>query len=300
MLRLRIFLKLGVASVILLAFLIVLLNGLLVQQGDATIVVEAVLPEVPDKLYVLRSIPLELSLEDMANVASMFGVNGEARFVNGAWKIEKDSKELLVYKSGNLRFFHNSEMWNNGYERSQLPTTPECINIADRLLSGLRAKGLIFRDLGLSFTDTAVDTSEYFNTNGTRVTLVNNVHVNFALSYDEMPLWGAQAKVRVYVGKDGEVIGFIGDFWRVEPSDEVSILTPAEAVEKLGDIGYGMSMSKDMVERATVKSVSLVYMPPSPESESVSITPVYVVSGTLLGKDGSTGELFVIVDAVRR
>lgn len=300
MLKLRTALKISVSLVVLLVLLTVLLNGFLEQRGEATLVIQAVLPEVPDKLKVLRSIPVELSYADMTNVASIFGVSGEAKNVNGIWRIEKDSKELVIYTSGNLRFFHNSEMWNNGYERSQLPATAECINIADGLLSILRAKGLIFGDLGVTFTDTALDTSEFCNINGSRATMVNNVHVNFALSYGEMPLWGPQAKVRVYVGKGGEVIGFIGDFWRVEPSDEVTILTPTEAVEKLRDVGYTTNMSKGAVEQATIKSIALVYMAPQAGSEPSIITPVYVVSGTLLYADGNTGELSTILDAIRK
>ncbi|HEY4675023.1 MAG TPA: hypothetical protein VIH48_03100 [Candidatus Bathyarchaeia archaeon] len=134
--------------------------------------------------------------------------------------------------------------------------------------------------------------------NGTKTTLLNNVHVNFAISYDNIPLWGQGDTVRVYIGKEGEIIGFIGNFWEVETAEKVQVLAPKQAVEKLRELGYGISMSKNIVSKATVKSIALAYLAPSPEAETTQITPVYVIKGNLVGKDGSVGDMLQMVPAI--
>jgi len=87
-------------------------------------------------------------------------------------------------------------------------------------------------------------------------------HVNFALSYNGIPIWGLGAKVRIYIGEGGGVVGFIGRFWEVRSAGEVSILRPEEAVQKLKELGYGGSVPRKMVSRVIVKYIELVYYAP--------------------------------------
>lgn len=287
------------ACTALLLLIVVLMNGWLLSASGATIVIETNLPDVPTEMYVLKTISKEITEEQVLDLASViFSVNGEIQFTNGAWKVMEGSQEVLLYKSRSIKYFDNSKMWNDGYMPQELPPTTSCVAIAEQFLENLEAQGLVSGSLHISFAETANDTTVYALKNGTKTTLLNNIHVNFAISYDDVPLWGPGAKVRVYIGKEGEIIGFIGNFWEVEPAEKVQILTPEQAVEKLRELGYGISMSKDMVSKATVKSIELVYLAPSPEAETTQITPVYVIKGDLVGKDGSVGDLLQIVPAI--
>lgn len=299
MLKTKPVLKMIFASGVLLFLMVLLVNSWLLPASGATIVIETTPPNVPSDMDVLKTISKEITREQALDIAlKMFSVNGEIQFINGAWRVMEDSREVWIYKSGTIKYFDNSKMWNDGYMPQELPPTTSCVAIAEQFLENLEAQGLVSGSLHISFVETANDTTVYALKNGTKTTLLNNIHVNFAISYDDVPLWGPGAKVRVYIGKEGEIIGFIGNFWEVEPAEKVQILTPEQAVEKLRELGYGISMSKDMVSKATVKSIELVYLAPSPEAETTQITPVYVIKGDLVGKDGSIGDLLQIVPAI--
>jgi len=75
----------------------------------------------------------------------------------------------------------------------------------------------------------ANDTTTLSFANGTETTFINNIHVNFALSYSGVQLLGLGGKVRGYIVKQGEIIGLIADFWEVESIERLPILKPALA-----------------------------------------------------------------------
>ena len=273
--------------------------SLFVQPGSATIVIDAALPDVPSEMYVLEAQSKAISSEQATYIASaIFNVTGEPTLANGSWTIKKNRLEVSIYETGSITFFDIAKMWDAGYTLAKpLPETEYKV-IVEQLLEKLPAQGISTGNLQISYNDIVGDTSVTAFRNGTMITELNNVHVNFALSYNNTSVRGSGDTVRVYFGEEGRMIGFIGNFWQVEAVQKQKIITPAEAIEKLREIGYGMSMSKDLVSTAIVKSIELVYLAPAPEASNPRLVPFYYISGELTGKDGGRGELLQMVPAV--
>jgi hypothetical protein len=165
--------------------------------------------------------------------------------------IVESSKGVRLYRTGGVEFFDNYKMSKACLTPQELPAADECVCIAKEPPEKARAHGLAPKGLETTFAELANDTIVFAFRNGTRETFLNNVHVNFALSYNDIPIWGPGAKVRVYIGEGGEVVGFIGCFWEVRSAGEVPILRPEEAVQKLKELGYGGSVPREMVGRSS-------------------------------------------------
>jgi hypothetical protein len=283
-----------------LALLLALLANSLRPASGEVVVIEATPSNIPSKVAVLEVILAELTKEQASDIAlSIFGVRGEAQQIRGGWMIVEGSKEVRLYRTGGVEFFDNYKMSKGCLTPQKLPAIDECVRIAKELLKKLEAHGLVPKGLEMTFAELANDTIVFAFKNGTRKTFLNNIHVNFALSYNGIPIWGPGAKARVYIGEGGEVVGFIGRFWEVRSAGEVSILRPEEAVQKLKELGYGRSVPREMVSKVIVKSIELVYYAPPPDVEPTQLVPFYVVKGVLVGKDGRIFDFAQAVPAIR-
>lgn len=101
---------------IVLIFIFMLANSWVIHTSSATIIIETDLPKVPSYMYVLETVTKEITKEQALDIASsIFNVTGYAQFTNGAWKITDGSREVLIYKSGTIKYFDNSKMWNSKY-----------------------------------------------------------------------------------------------------------------------------------------------------------------------------------------
>jgi len=290
-----------ISAVAILVAVLVIASGVLFPQKGVTVVAEATLPDVPGEMEVLKTAPWDMDEKRALNVAAeVFEVNGTAskpEFINDTWRIVEGTREVWVHKCGAIKYFDNSKMWGRTLLKEP-PALNACIAAAEQLLEKLKANGLMPEGLNISFSDVANDTMIFAFKNGTISTYLNNVHVNFALSYKGVPLWGPGAKVRVYFGEEAEIIGFIGNLWNVKAVEAVHTLTPNEALEKLKEIGFGDGIPDSVVSEAIVKSVELVYFAPSPEAESTHIIPAYHIKGMLICRDGGTVNFEQTVPAV--
>lgn len=303
MLKPKTFLK----SLAFVPLILIVLTLLVNSPTTGLIIIVEAEPTVPTDVAILKTVSNAITEEQALTIAKIFNVNGDAQSFNGSWMITQGeipeySKKLLIYKSGSIEYYGNpSKIWFTPYLPEELPTTNVCISIAEQLLERLKTEGLVSQSFQMSFFDVVNDTMSLFDlVNDTTTRFVTNIHVNFNLHYNNVPLWGPGAKVRVYIGKDGEITGFIGNFWRVEPSARARILTPTQAAEKLREAGFGMGVPADMVAKAIVKSIELVYLAPNPtlEGDTTFIMPYYVIKGTLTAKDGSATSFAQVVSAV--
>jgi alpha-galactosidase len=293
-------LKILIAGISLFLMALLVISSL--QPAGAVIIIETELPRVPSEMPILKTMPQVTTEEQALDIATrIFAVHGGVQYIDNGWMIADSSQEVWIYKSGSIKYFDNPKMWDSVYMYlpQEFPLEPESIAIAEVFLAKLRTEDLVSKSLHMFLEDVVADTTviaqkENENDNTyTTTTFWNNVHVNFALSYDNIRLWGPGAKVRVYLGKEGEIIGFLGNFLEVKPFKMVHILTPEQAIENLRDVGYGESMPKNMVSKAVIKSIELVYSVPSPGAEVTYLVPVYDIKGTLTGEDG------VVVDFVQ-
>jgi hypothetical protein len=299
MLKTKAVLKLALSSSALICLTALLVTSWLLPASGTAIVIDTTPPKVPSEMYVLKTVSKEITRKQVLEIAAnVFSVSGEAQFINGSWNVIEGSREVWMYESGSIKYFDNLKMENSLCSPQELPSVKNCLAIAEQFLEKLKAEELISKNLELSFAEVANDTTVFALKDGTTTTFINNIHVNFALSYNGISLWGPGAKVRVYIGEEGEIIGFIGNFWEVELAEKVKILTPEQAAEKLKEVGYGKSIPRDMVSKAIVKSIELVYYAPPPEAYNANIMPFYVIKGSLIGKDGCVADFAQIVSAV--
>lgn len=252
------------------------------------IIIETPLPQVPASMDILRLVSKNITAEQALDITSrIFCVNGETKFVDDCWITREGPQEVSIYKSGSVYFSNDEKMYGTNYLLQDFPSIADCVTIAQHYLGNLTAQGLaLSKSLGVTFGEVANDTTVFAYRNGTAIPYINNIHVNFRFSYNGYELSGAGAKLRVYIGKGGEVIGFIGNFWEVEPYKHVQIITPQQAIDRLNQTGFGLSMPKAMITQVVINSISLVYWVSSPLENPLYITPTYNIKGTITGTDG--------------
>ncbi len=269
-----------------------------------SIVVDTELPQTPEKLTILKIEPFSVTEQDISLIASeLFDLNGEISYSDGVWKVvdEAHERELLIYDSGFIRFFDRYKLRTSMIEESKIMDKEELLEKANEFIMKLNSLGLMPMNvtIGLSSEDSIVnDMISIMYRNGTTRSYVNNVHVNYKLYYEGLELYGPGAKFRIYFDDKGNVIGFLGVFFRVKEYKELTILSPMDAVNKLYDVGFGRSMPINLVDRAVVKSIKLVYFVPTPSVNTTYIIPAYIIKGELIGKNGEKQEFIQIVWAV--
>jgi len=94
-----------------LALIILLASARLPYASGATIVIETTLPKVPSHMNVLKTVSKEITREQALDIASrIFNVTGDAQFAEGVWKVVEGSREVLMYRSGTVKYFDNSKI----------------------------------------------------------------------------------------------------------------------------------------------------------------------------------------------
>ncbi len=286
----------SVAKICLPAGVILLIALLVASQPASGMIVEfdTNLPSVPSEMTVLKTVSAGMTRGEALDIASrIFDLNGECKGVEGGWRIWEESREVYVYKSGGINYLDWSKAFEGGYRQDELPSDPECREMAESFLENLRSQGLLQTALQVEFNDVIRDQMVIAYADGTIEDYFMNAHVNYALSFNGTRLSGSGAKLRVYIGSGGEVTGIIKYVPEITEFKTVRILTPEEAIGvfKRGD--YGAS-------KATIQSFELVFDVPHPEVETAYIIPVYKLEGTFTLPDGDIVSFGEIVPAVRQ
>lgn len=285
MLRIKIILT----ALVLGALLFASAYGL--QPVGASITFEADQPQVPEEMYILKVVSKEVTEERTLEIAFIFGVNGEVETVKDAMWVKENSREVRVYEYGRFRYSDYYEMNQRMVPPEDFLSDERCIEIADRFLENLRNQGLVSESLEFSFVDVVADLMKVYSVeDNTETTYWTNKHVNYVLlyEYDNIPLSGGMAKVRVYLNELGEIVGFFGDFWEVEPYKRARILSPEDAISRW--------LGPD-VSRATVKGIRLVYDVSS--LDVIYIKPSYDLLMELEMDDGEVVSFLRTIPAVK-
>lgn len=244
---------------------------------------------MPEKMSILKVVPEGVTEEKASEVASVFGVGGEVRTVGDAVMVSEGSREVRLYRYGGFRYIDEHQMTQRPIPPEEFLPDSQCIEIADRFLENLRDQGLVSKSLGFSFVDVVADSIVYSANDNTVATYWTNKHVNYVLSYGGVPLHGGMAKVRVYLNERGQIVGFFGDFWEVEPYRRTRVLSPKEAISRW--------LEPD-VRKATVEEIELVYSVPS--SEATYIEPSYTILATFEMSDGRTVRAANVIPAIEK
>lgn len=258
--------KLALASVSLLVALFIAIHAASIPKNipeGVAVVFEGGAPPFLREMASLRIVSKELSAELASRIArEMFNVSGAVEGISGGWRVVNGSKEVKVFRSGCLQYFDNYKMWHTYGGEEEFPAFEECRRIAEAYLASFLDAGFLDEKLRISFNYFHEDATTVVLNNGTLTRLINNKRVDFAITYNGTAFHGQG--MRVYIGRGGEVIGFIGCFWKVEEAEPVQVITLEQALERLRD-----NQPESNVARLIVKAVDLVYFAPSPEAEGV-------------------------------
>jgi hypothetical protein len=302
---LKLLISIGLFTVVVMSsVLIISINRSPGDYGAEVIFVEAELPRIPGEIDVLEVQSMNLSRDQVKLIAnSVFNISVDPIYENNSWVFVSGWRELRIYTTGNIRYYDHEKMQKTLLRIEEIMPIDKYIQLARDFVEKLKLYGLIPSKISIELNKSREDVVAYDETiigtvNGSRTYYVNNVHVNFDLHYDGVRIWGSGGKVRVYFGRDGEIIGFIGDFWNIKSTRKVQLIRPDEAIQKLREVGYGRSMPRSMINRVVIKSVELVYYAPTPGAESTVIIPVYHIRGFLIGKNNEKVEFAQWVPAV--
>lgn len=255
------------------------------------VVLDTRLPDVPKEVSILKIENKNLDERGSGNIAEkILGVkNKEIKSDNTRSVLaDKDNEELevTVYRKGQLKYSTGNE-WKNMYKKEEMVSEKQAKDIASGYIKKLVDADLISKDMADTSRLEVVDDEiiGYNTKDGSTKTFASNRHVNLGLSYKDIPLDGPGAKVRIYMGKSGEVVGLLNSVGKLVPDKKVAIITPKEAIEKIKKDGY-----RDI----TITSIELIYDVKSPEDNVNYVKPAYNIQGSMHTSNGDAGFALIV------
>jgi len=192
------------------------------------VVIVAEWPQVPSHLTALRGIT-QVGKDQARDLASKFGVEGEVTKSDADWKITQGRYEVRIRDTGIARYYDNDMMFGNAWSEEEMPDETTCISIAKDYLSRFQEWTGVHTDVTVS--QVVDDVEIRFFRNGSEERLVNNRHVNFDIIIEGRRVVGTQSTTRVYLDNSGNVIGFSGTFWQVEPWKNLPTIDARDALQ---------------------------------------------------------------------
>lgn len=249
------------------------------------------LPDVPKEVPILKIDNKNLDERGSSNIAEkVLGIkNTEIKSDNTRSVLgnkNDEETEITVYKRGQLKYSTGNE-WKNMYTKDEMVSEKQAKDIAAGYIKKLVDADIINKDMADTSKLEVVDDEivAYNIKDGSTKTFASNRHVNLDLSYKGIPLSGAGAKVRIYTGKSGDVVGLLNSVGKLVPDKKVPIITPQEAIEKIKKDGY-----RDI----TIESIRLVYDVKSPEENADYAEPVWDIQGQTHTPNGDAGFALIV------
>ena len=231
------------------------------------------LEEVPERavrnLRIYEAERRETPPEVARQLAKRFDLDGEIESHEDLHLIRQGKRVLVTYrKSGAFLFGDFARLYHPDYE-PELPDEDEAREIA---VSFLRENEWWPEGAVLA----GVERGEFERAEGRerekRSVQANHICVHFRFSLDSIETYGPGAKVKVYVGHGGEVIGLFHAARKLHPYAEFAPLSRGELEEVLSR-KLGIPLRGILLRQAM-----LAYMAESPVLDSRFVQPVYVFS----------------------
>jgi hypothetical protein len=227
----------------------------------------APLPSPPAEAYVYRAAPRNITKADAYRVAALLGVTGELEWDGWEWRAVNRTVEFRMSMTGTVIFF-TSRTWLGDLMTPEGAPPPEtCVSRALALLSALPVKP---EGLGVTLAGVVDDNVTIAFRNGTTLRRVMNRHVNFDLWIDGIRAHGPGAKMRVYCGREGRIVGLLAPLWRLERVGRAAVNV---------DIAGELRRAFRNATRVEVHVVEYVYFIPSLRARDAEIRPAVLVKG---------------------
>lgn len=235
-----------------------------------------VLSEGRREISIYRTPLPAIDKEVIGKISTVFRVKGKA----------KDSGSRIVVKdhSGVLEIFEasGSIWWTRKISTKSEPrksvsflSEKEAIAKADSYLETVGLADKKASPNSVTYTETLFER----NRDKKPVEAITQQHVNYEFSLDDLPVWGAGAKIQVTFGDDNQVMEVL-KFWR-EPKKEQSkqklILT--EAATKIFQNHEAFSDLSERTAKVQVDEIALGYYALPPREIQACLIPVYRFKG---------------------
>ena len=253
-------------------------------KGDwakVKIELQAPLPTNPQEMMVYRLVYPQADEDYAKKLSRAFGLSGQAESGAQTLMVSAGPRALEIYPATGAFWFKDASVLWSGKRPASLPAEQDGTEIAERFLrqNDLLPKGMAFESTGhsnLKVYDVATGQSTSYDT---------DLHVNFRLTVDGIPVAGAGGKIKVYLGEGSRLIGLYWAGFAVHPFKPYPLISAAKAVALLEE--YGIVSTVKQPQQVVVSEVSLVYYAEPGLEAQEYLQPVYRLRGVVQGEEGS-------------
>jgi hypothetical protein len=209
----------------------------------------------------------EFEPEMLSELARQFRIKGKVQSKDGVFLIAQGRQVLTAYKETGAFWYADLSKLHHPNYRAKLPSKEKASKIATEFLGENKW-------LPDSAILDGVNQSVFERVEGKRrqkrTKHPNSVCVEFRFSYGSLKTYGPGAKIKVFLGQAGEIIGLFHAVPEVEEYAEAPVLSRSDLEETLsGKLGVSLREVK-------VKDVKLVYLAESCVTSRRFIQPAYV------------------------
>jgi hypothetical protein len=222
-------------------------------------------PQPDLAVYATRPPRVDRSVVD--DIARHFAIQGEVQTEPDTYLIQQNKRALMVYRASGAFTFSDFNLLHERSYRPSLPSEAEAEKIAVQYLKKHHwwPEGAVLA---------GVHVGQFEQIGGAerqkRTLQPNHICVDFRLRIDDLNTYGAGAKIKVYLGDKGEVIGL----FHAVPKIEKRLDRPAAAAPDLkATLQRKLNFPLKSIE---VRDVTLAYLCESPLINTGFIHPVYV------------------------
>jgi len=249
-------------------------------MAQAPIQVQTTLPKAPQTLMVYRVSYPEVNDAYVSRLSGALALEGRAEGGPDSIMVRDETLVLEVYRAtGAFWYKDTAQLWS-GKKPAALPDAAAGVSAATALLAqaGLLPENMIFASTGHS------NVTIYDTTTGQQTSYDTDLHVNFRLMVQEMPVEGPGGKIKAYLGDEGRLIGLYWATFGLSPYRAYPIISAERAVALLAESGVVSTVKQ--VRRVNLTEVSLVYYAGPGLERQEYLEPVYRMAGTVEGDEG--------------
>ena len=251
---------------------------------------------------VYGAIEQTISQQVAATMARTLGLQGDVSLGrDGYYRLNKSQSEGMffqIHKNGGL-FYGNADLLFKVPEKApQLPTDEDGIRLANEFLAKLGLSGQVLGGLGTPAIQTET-IFEYGRQQGKgepldQMPIQRCVFYPHELTYNgnTFSVVGPGAKLKIYLGDQGQVIGAIGGWRQLEETKEIDVMSEEQARSLVQEYGHKVSLLRlPPFDSFEIKEATLAYYEDANEVNGGTLTtivsPNWLFRGTFHTKNSA-------------
>jgi len=263
-------------------------------SSNAKVNVGTSLPSAPGTMKTFKAVNANLNADKAKSIAGAFGMQGSPTGGN-VLGLEEGGKSLKIQSdTGSIRFMDTGRMGKD--EGKSLPNAGQGGAKADKFISDNKLLGQEAHRSGVDIAETLQQTKQ----GGPTSTRTREMQVNYRFKLKNMDVEGPGAKATVFMGDNGDVVGFFKAWREVAEDKDVKTKSSDKAIAALMAKGE-WNMNKAAggpVREIHINKARLAYWAEDIGKGLVGIDPAYIFEGTLERFDGTMVPFMQKVSAV--